>query len=68
VDLIINATFWLGAALGAVGSILLLNGLFVKPSIGWRFAFGIGGVLGTGVLILQRYAAGNSAVADDPRA
>ncbi|MDQ1472994.1 MAG: hypothetical protein QOJ99_4474 [Bryobacterales bacterium] len=55
VDLIINATFWLGAALGAVGSIFLLSGSVVDPAHGWRFAFGIGAVLGTGVLFLRRH-------------
>ena len=55
VDLIINATFWLGAAMGAVGSIILLNGSWVQPTSGWRYAFGIGAVLGTGVLFLRRY-------------
>ena len=55
VDLIINATFWLGAAFGAVGSIVLLNGAWVPPTSGWRYAFGIGAVLGAGVLILRRY-------------
>lgn len=55
VHLIINATFWLGAAMGAVGSIILLNASWVQPTSGWRYAFGIGAVLGTGVLFLRRY-------------
>lgn len=60
IDLIINATFWLRAAIGAVGTIILLNGsrihlTAIQPTSGWRYAFGIGAVLGTGVLILRRY-------------
>ena len=42
-DLAINGSFWLGAALGAVGAIFLLNGAFFSPEIGWRLAFAIGG-------------------------
>jgi MFS family permease len=38
------------AAMGAVGSIILLNGSWVQPTSGWRYVFGIGAVLGTGVL------------------
>ena len=53
VDLIVNATFWLGAALGALGSFLLLNSHFVSPQFGWRFAYGIGAVLGFVILLLR---------------
>ncbi|RUO98280.1 MFS transporter [Hyphomicrobium sp.] len=42
-DLAINGSFWLGAALGAVGAIFLLNGAFFSPETGWRLAFAIGG-------------------------
>lgn len=54
VDLAINATFWVGAALGSLGSVLLLEGGFFSPNMGWRFAFGIGAVLGLGVLAMRR--------------
>ncbi len=53
VDLIVNATFWLGAALGAFGSFLLLNSRLVSPDFGWRFAYGIGAVLGLVILVLR---------------
>jgi MFS family permease len=36
VDLLINATYWLGAALGASATILLLNTRFISPTRGWR--------------------------------
>ena len=45
VDLAINGTFWVGAALGAGLSIVLLNPGFIGPEWGWRIAFGLGGVL-----------------------
>jgi MFS family permease len=55
VDLAINATFWIGAALGSGASIVLLNGHFLRPEMGWRFAYGIGAVLGTIVIFLRKY-------------
>jgi len=42
VDLVINATYWVGAALGALATILLLNTHLIPPTKGWRFAFLIG--------------------------
>ena len=53
VDLGINATFWLGAALGSGASIVLLNGSLVDPDLGWRFAFGLGAALGIFIIFLR---------------
>lgn len=53
VDLVVNATFWVGAALGSVASWALLNGGFVPVNVGWRIAFAVGAVLGLGVLVLR---------------
>jgi MFS family permease len=53
VDLIVNATFWLGAILGSVASFFLLNTHAVSQHISWRVAFGTAAVLGGGVLILR---------------
>jgi MFS family permease len=55
VDLIINATFWIGAGLGSLGSIVLLHLHSVPPTLSWRFGFGIGSVLGLGVLLMRRF-------------
>ena len=55
VDLIVNGTFWVGAALGAGTAIVLLSGRLLPEAIGWRFAFGIGGTLGIVVLVLRLY-------------
>lgn len=52
-DLVINGSFWLGAALGALGAIVLLQPGLLPPDMGWRVAFGIGAVLGLGVLLLR---------------
>jgi MFS family permease len=55
VDLAINGSFWIGAALGAGLSIFLLDPRFFKPEIGWRFAFALGGVLGLAILLVRRH-------------
>ena len=47
-DLVINGTFWVGAALGAVGAIVLLDPAVIDPEHGWRAAFLIGAVLALG--------------------
>ncbi|HKX38995.1 MAG TPA: MFS transporter [Burkholderiales bacterium] len=55
VDLAINGTFWVGAAMGAGLSVLLLNPSFVGPELGWRIAFGLGGILGIAILLVRRH-------------
>ncbi len=55
VDLAVNSTFWIGASLGAVATMLLLHAQGGAQSAGWRYAFGIGGVLGLAVLLLRLY-------------
>jgi MFS family permease len=54
-DLVVNGSFWLGAALGAGGAVLALDPRVVPPEIGWRAAFVIGGMLGLVVLLLRRW-------------
>lgn len=54
-DLVVNGSFWLGAALGAVGALVVLDPAVMPAEYGWRFAFIIGGVLGFIVLLLRRY-------------
>src|SRR3546814_1294917 len=48
-DLLINGSFWLGAALGALGAVVLLDPALLPPDIGWRVCFGIGALLGFGI-------------------
>jgi MFS family permease len=55
VDLVINGSFWVGAALGAVGAIVLLNPVVIDPELGWRLAFFIGSALGLIILVLRRW-------------
>lgn len=54
-DLVINGSFWLGAALGAGGAIVVLDPAIIDPEIGWRLAFVTGGVIGLLVLFLRRF-------------
>jgi MFS family permease len=55
VDLIINGSFWIGAAVGAATTIGLLDSGVLPLDIGWRLCFGIGAVLGT-IIIFLRHA------------
>jgi MFS family permease len=55
VDLAINGTFWVGAAMGAGLSIILLNPDFIGAEWGWRIAFGLGGVLAFAILLVRRH-------------
>jgi MFS family permease len=54
-DLAINGSFWMGAALGAAGSVILLDPLLFGADVGWRLAFGIGAFLGIGILFLRKW-------------
>jgi len=53
-DLLINGSFWIGAAVGAAGSIVLLDPALLPPEYGWRLAFFIGATLGL-VIFLMRF-------------
>ncbi|HEY6864989.1 MAG TPA: MFS transporter, partial [Burkholderiales bacterium] len=55
VDLGINGTFWVGAALGAGLSLALLDPDWIGARLGWRLAFGLGAVLGVAILIVRRH-------------
>lgn len=54
-DLVINGSFWVGAAMGAAGTVVLLDPTLFPSDWGWRFAFGIGAVLGLGILVLRHW-------------
>lgn len=61
VDLIINGSFWIGAAIGAAATMGLLDTGVLPIRIGWRLAFGIGSVLGLIIIFLRH------AVPESPR-
>lgn len=54
-DLVVNGSFWLGAAAGALGSIIVLDPAVIHPEYGWRFAFLIGAVLGLVILFMRMW-------------
>jgi MFS family permease len=51
--LIVNGSFWVGAALGAAGSIVLLDPALIDQDIGWRLAFLIGSSLGIVIFFMR---------------
>jgi MFS family permease len=52
-DLVINGSFWIGAAIGAVLGIVLLNPAVIDPELGWRVAFLAGALLGLIVFLMR---------------
>src|SRR5215831_7832626 len=52
-DLVINGSFWVGAAVGAAASIVLLDPAVLAPDVGWRLAFLIGAVLGLVIFLMR---------------
>jgi MFS family permease len=54
-DLVINGSFWLGAAMGAVSAIVLLDPAVVSIDVGWRLAYLTGACLGLVVLIMRMW-------------
>jgi MFS family permease len=52
-DLVINGSFWVGAAIGAVSAIVLLDPQVVGADLGWRLAYLIGAGLGLVVFVMR---------------
>jgi len=52
-DLVINGSFWIGAAIGAAASIVLLDPAFIDPDRGWRLAFLIGASLALVIFFMR---------------
>jgi MFS family permease len=55
VDLAINGSYWLGVAMATGVTKLLLDPRVVPASIGWRLAFGLGAILGLGIVFVRRH-------------
>jgi MFS family permease len=53
IDVVINGTYWAGAAAGALLSVAALH--IFSPLLSWRVCFGLGFVLGTAILIVRRH-------------
>src|SRR5690606_528441 len=52
-DLAINGSFWAGAAMGAAGSIVLLDAAYFDAGVGWRLAFLIGAALAIIIFVMR---------------
>ncbi|OZI23904.1 MFS transporter [Bordetella genomosp. 9] len=55
VSLAINGSFWIGAALGAAVSLVLLDARVLGPEFGWRVGFALGAVLALSILLVRRH-------------
>ena len=55
IDLIINGSFWLGAAMGSASTLVILNPRIVPYHLGWRLGFGIGAVIGFAILYFRKF-------------
>lgn len=55
VNLAINASFWIGAALGAGLSLVLLDPDVLGPALGWRACFVLGAVLAVAIVLVRRH-------------
>jgi MFS family permease len=54
-DLVINGSFWIGAAMGAVSAIILLDPNLIGPDWGWRLAYLTGACLGLIVFVMRMW-------------
>lgn len=54
-DLVINGSFWIGAAIGAISAIVLLDPAVINPDIGWRLAYLTGACLGLVVFVMRMW-------------
>jgi MFS family permease len=55
VNLAINASFWIGAALGAGLSLVLLDPRVLGPALGWRACFVLGAVMAVAIVLVRRH-------------
>jgi MFS family permease len=54
VDLAINGSYWVGAAIGSLATLAFLNTSLFREDIGWRLAFALGAVLAMGIMLVRR--------------
>ena len=54
IDLAINGSYWLGIAIGAALTLVVLDPAILPIEIGWRISFGLGALVGIAVLIVRR--------------
>ena len=54
-DLVINGTFWIGAAIGALGAVVLLDPAVINPEYGWRLGFLLGATLALVIFFMRMW-------------
>jgi MFS family permease len=54
-DLAINGSYWVGSAAGSALAVVLLNTSIFAADVGWRLSFGLGALLGLGILVVRRH-------------
>jgi len=54
IDLGINGSYWVGVALGAGLTLVLLDPRWIPVEIGWRLVFGMGAIIGLAILVVRR--------------
>jgi MFS family permease len=54
VNLAINGSYWMGAAAGAALTLVLLDTSLFPVDLGWRLAFGLGALMGLGIMLVRR--------------
>jgi len=55
VDLAINGSYWIGAAVGSLSTLVLLDPNILSVDLGWRVGFGIGAVLGLIIIFYRNH-------------
>jgi MFS family permease len=54
VDLIINGSYWFGAVIAVLVSIVLLDPSIFAINVGWRLSFAVGAILGLSMILVRR--------------
>jgi MFS family permease len=54
VDLIINGSYWIGTAIGACLSVVLLDPSIFAKNVGWRVSFFLAAIFGVAILLVRR--------------
>jgi len=55
IALAVNGSYWVGVALGAGVTLVVLDPRLFPIGVGWRIAFGFGAVLGLAILLVRRH-------------
>ena len=55
VDLAINGSYWVGAAVGSLSTLVLLDPRFFAVDLGWRVGFALGAILGLVIIFYRNH-------------